>query len=91
MGCTVACRQPSPTNAHCGGASGCHRTFGSVSGFDKHRVPVGGVRRGAGLVPESGPVSECADPATLGFTERDGVWRRHMSTEDIQARWGSGE
>lgn len=36
MACNVLCITPSPTNAHCG-AEGCHVTFGSVSGFDRHR------------------------------------------------------
>jgi hypothetical protein len=32
--CLAICITPSPTNAHCGA---CHVTFGSVSGFDRHR------------------------------------------------------
>jgi hypothetical protein len=32
--CLVICIQPSPTNAHC---AACHITFGSVTGFDRHR------------------------------------------------------
>jgi hypothetical protein len=86
--CTAACRPPSPANAHC---SVCHRTFGSVSGFDKHRVPIGGPRPGSGRVPVTGPVSECADPEPSGFSERDGVFRRYMSTEDIRQRWGDDD
>lgn len=35
MSCTRFCRVPSPAQAHCGA---CHRTFGGVSGFDRHRV-----------------------------------------------------
>lgn len=35
MTCTPTCIAPSPSQAHCG--SGCHRTFGSVTGFDRHR------------------------------------------------------
>lgn len=34
MTCVSTCRKPSPSNAHCGA---CHVTFGSVSGFDRHR------------------------------------------------------
>jgi hypothetical protein len=34
MSCRPTCIQPSPSNAHCGA---CHRTFGSVSAFDRHR------------------------------------------------------
>lgn len=34
MSCTTSCVQPSPAQAHCGA---CHRTFGGVSGFDRHR------------------------------------------------------
>lgn len=34
MTCVSTCIKPSPSNAHCGA---CHVTFGSVSGFDRHR------------------------------------------------------
>lgn len=34
--CTPACRRPGPSHAHCC-VAGCHRTFGSVSDFDRHR------------------------------------------------------
>ncbi len=34
MSCAATCVTPSPSNAHC---SACHGTFGSVSGFDRHR------------------------------------------------------
>lgn len=34
MTCRPTCIQPSPSNAHCGA---CHHTFGSVTGFDRHR------------------------------------------------------
>lgn len=34
MACTDTCQRPTPTQAHCGA---CHRTFGAVSGFDRHR------------------------------------------------------
>jgi hypothetical protein len=34
MTCTNDCQRPTPTQAHCGA---CHRTFGAVSGFDRHR------------------------------------------------------
>lgn len=34
MTCVATCIKPSPSNAHCGA---CHRTFGSVTGFDLHR------------------------------------------------------
>jgi hypothetical protein len=37
MVCTDECVKPSRTQAHCS-AAGCHRTFGSVSAFDEHRV-----------------------------------------------------
>jgi hypothetical protein len=33
--CRADCVAPSKTQCHCG--SGCHRTFGSITGFDKHR------------------------------------------------------
>ena len=34
MTCTTTCVQPTPSQAHC---AVCHETFGSVSGFDRHR------------------------------------------------------
>jgi hypothetical protein len=56
MACLATCIQASPTNAHC---AACHTTFGSVSGFDRHR------RAGECLNPRSlGFV--CA---------RNGIWR----------------
>jgi hypothetical protein len=44
MTCTDTCVRPSPAQAHCA-AAGCHHTFGSVRGFDRHR------RAGACLDP----------------------------------------
>lgn len=32
--CTDTCKRPSPAQAHC---ATCHRTFGGVTGFDRHR------------------------------------------------------
>lgn len=56
MPCQPTCVQPSPTNAHC---SACHETFGSVSGFDRHR------RSGICLEPETLPMHR----------DRNRVWR----------------
>jgi hypothetical protein len=42
--CTPTCRQPSPSMAHC---PTCHRTFGGVWGFDRHR------RNGACVDPQT--------------------------------------
>ena len=36
MSCTPTCHSPTRTQAHCA-AAGCHRTFGSVTEFDRHR------------------------------------------------------
>lgn len=36
MSCTSTCVRPTPSQAHCA-AGHCHRTFGSVSAFDRHR------------------------------------------------------
>lgn len=36
MSCTSTCVRPTPSQAHCAAGS-CHRTFGSVSAFDRHR------------------------------------------------------
>jgi len=63
-GCTAKWR--SKRLAHCGG---CHRSFGSVSLFDRHRLGYG----------EHG---RCEDPAFLmrhRMVEVDGVWREVAS------------
>jgi hypothetical protein len=66
MTCTPACRKPHGRQAHCG-AEGCHRTFGSVSGFDAHR-------RG------DADHRHCIDPALITkdggmHLDRHGIWR----------------
>lgn len=70
--CLDTCRRPSPAQAHC--KSGCHRTFGGVGGFDRHR------RDG-----------QCLDPATLGYVERDGIWRLPLTEEDAARLGGLGQ
>lgn len=57
MTCTPTCVKPSPSNAHC---SACHETFGSVSGFDRHR------RAGACVDPVTIPGQRLTD---------GGIWR----------------
>ena len=57
MTCTTTCVQPSPSNAHC---AACHRTFGSVSGFDRHR--------------RGGECVDPATIGELRLTDR-GLWR----------------
>lgn len=84
-GCTTACREPTPVQAHC---PTCHRTFGSAGGFDLHREPIDGRRRGFREPAATGPLKRCLDPAGLGMTERDGVWRREMTDADKSRRWG---
>lgn len=56
MTCLATCIQPSPSNAHCGA---CHVTYGSVTGFDRHR------RAGECLNPR----------ALDMHADRNGVWR----------------
>lgn len=34
--CDDTCTRPTPSQAHCAAGS-CHKTFGGVGGFDKHR------------------------------------------------------
>ncbi|MGH8610196.1 MAG: hypothetical protein ACREX9_23150 [Gammaproteobacteria bacterium] len=48
----------------------CGRVFGAVTGFDLHR---------------QGPMSAryCSDPAALGLVEKDGVWKKPISPEEI--------
>jgi hypothetical protein len=58
MACTRLCIAPSPSNAHCA-AEGCHITFGSVTGFDRHR------RGGQCLYPAGIGM----------HTDRNGIWR----------------
>lgn len=45
--------------SHC---PACHRTFNRDSGAEAHRKG------------PHGPGRHCVDPATLGYTERDGIW-----------------
>ena len=65
--CGPLCLAPTPTQAHC---PSCHRTFGGVTGFDRHR-------RGGGCV---------GDPAGLGYELVKGVWRQPMSAEELARR-----
>ncbi len=65
--------------AHC---ASCHRTFGGITGFDKHKVLTGG----------------CLDLATLGMTEVVRVghtcWVRSSGSASRDAPWvrrGSAE
>jgi hypothetical protein len=67
MTCTNDCRRPTPAQAHCGA---CHRTFGSASGFDKHR------RDGQCLDPAT---------LKVPMTETDGIWRWPL-TDDARSR-----
>jgi hypothetical protein len=61
--CTDACVKPSASQAHC---TVCHRTFGGVSGFDKHR------RDGRCIDPET---------LGMRLTDV-GVWRFPISDEE---------
>lgn len=75
MPCLAICIQPSPTNAHC---SSCHVTFGSVSGFDRHR------RGGECLDPRQ----------LAMHRDARGVWRMDGARADLvehHARLASGE
>lgn len=59
MTCTTDCRKPNGNQAHCGA---CHRTFSSVSTFDRHR---------------SGHVDDrhCVSPEGVGLRlNHHGVW-----------------
>lgn len=67
MPCTATCAQPSPTNAHC--AADCHETFGSVSGFDRHR------RGGECLDPAT----------LAMHRDRNGIWRMDGQRSDLYA------
>lgn len=67
MTCTSDCPKVTPAQAHC---TVCHRTFGGVSGFDKHRHKL--------RHKETGPMATCLDPGAFGYVERDGIWREPM-------------
>lgn len=45
--------------AHC---SGCHETFNTYRGSDRHRTG------------PHGPDRHCADPASIGMVNRNGIW-----------------
>lgn len=47
------------TRSHC---PACHRTFNRDGGAERHRTGRHGIDR------------RCQDPATLDYTERDGIW-----------------
>lgn len=74
--CTPACIQPRPTNAHC---SVCHRTFGTVTSFDRHR------RGGACL----DPAGLRMHPDARGVWRMDGdaasAFSREPQTADLAA------
>jgi hypothetical protein len=58
---------------HCA-APGCHRTFGSVTYFDRHRS----------LAGEHG---RCIDPATIdGLFFRDGMWKGPEMDDEAKAK-----
>lgn len=52
--------------AHC---AGCHRTFSTVSGFDKHRTRDDG----------------CLEPTTVGLEYRNGAFRGPQMPSDVLA------
>jgi len=70
--CTPECKKPTPFQAHC---SVCHRTFGGISGFDRHRKSKN----------QADPDSDryCLDPTTFGYVEREQVWREPMDQDKI--------
>lgn len=61
--CADDCKRPTPFQAHC---SVCHRTFGGVHGFDRHRKN-----------------GQCVPPETIGYVERDSVWREPMDHDKV--------
>lgn len=67
MPCSVTCLRPSPTQAHC---TVCHLTFGSVTGFDRHR------RHGVCLDPL----------ALGFAPDDRGVWRIPMAAVEVERR-----
>ena len=71
MACTKDCVKPSPAQAHCGV---CHRTFGGVGNFDRHRK--GGTctaPESIGLTPgRRGVWVEASDTRWWDQLERDG-------------------
>jgi hypothetical protein len=66
--------------AHC---SVCHRTFGGVGGFDKHRAGNKGGTQVQG---------ECADPADIGLALNDrGTWVTPSNGLDFKAVFGGAD
>lgn len=57
--------------AHC---AACHRTFGGVTGFDRHRTADGA----------------CRSPASLGLDERDGIWRAPPPDVTVRPAYWTG-
>lgn len=71
MTCRPTCIQPSPSNAHCA-ADGCHRTFGGITGFDRHR-------RGGECLDPAGLGMH---------PDRRGVWRMDVTSDGPSRRHG---
>jgi hypothetical protein len=72
MTCTDTCVRPTPSQAHCG--SGCHQTFGGVTGFDAHR------RAGRCL----DPATITKDGGM--HLDQNGIWRWNGRTPNPHAR-----
>ena len=64
MSCVPTCVRPTPAQAHCAAAD-CHRTFGSVTGFDRHR------RDGACVDPATLGMSETGGVWRIPVPEAD--------------------
>lgn len=60
--CDAGCKRPTKTQAHCA-ARGCHRTFGGVGNFDRHR------RDGRCLPPETLGMSLVAEIWRVPMTD----------------------
>lgn len=72
MTCRPTCIQPSPSNAHCGA---CHHTFGSVTGFDRHR--------------RGGECLKARDLRMVA--DRNGIWRFPAPDPTVRAIWPQRE
>lgn len=68
MPCADTCVKPSPTNAHC---SACHRTFGGITGFDRHR------RGGQCLSPLTLDM----------HADHNGIWRSAAPDPTVRPAW----
>jgi hypothetical protein len=77
--CSVLCREPDPSHAHC---TVCHTTFRTVTDFDKHRMTPRS--RTDPLYKRSKMIKDgrCRDPERCGLVNVDELWATPAGHEE---------